>query len=124
MVVRSARGARTRPWRSGTWRKSAQRIRSVDDLRSLTESADASTRSQGCHYRPSRNQTGSLRLPERASQGRWHTATIWQTVNPRSFGKICSASVKLVLTLAGSGARSEEHTSELQSRFDLVCRLL
>src|SRR5207249_5932852 len=24
----------------------------------------------------------------------------------------------------GSGARSEEHTSELQSRFDLVCRLL
>src|SRR5699024_12233889 len=26
--------------------------------------------------------------------------------------------------LTGSGARSEEHTSELQSRFDLVCRLL
>src|SRR5207249_9228139 len=25
---------------------------------------------------------------------------------------------------SGSGARSEEHTSELQSRFDLVCRLL
>src|SRR5207249_8261888 len=25
---------------------------------------------------------------------------------------------------AGSPARSEEHTSELQSRFDLVCRLL
>src|SRR5207249_9764104 len=25
---------------------------------------------------------------------------------------------------AGIGARSEEHTSELQSRFDLVCRLL
>src|SRR5699024_11436023 len=24
----------------------------------------------------------------------------------------------------GSGFRSEEHTSELQSRFDLVCRLL
>src|SRR5699024_12645230 len=24
----------------------------------------------------------------------------------------------------GFGARSEEHTSELQSRFDLVCRLL
>src|SRR5699024_12575906 len=24
----------------------------------------------------------------------------------------------------GQGARSEEHTSELQSRFDLVCRLL
>src|SRR5438067_7980571 len=26
--------------------------------------------------------------------------------------------------LDASGARSEEHTSELQSRFDLVCRLL
>src|SRR5699024_11779017 len=26
--------------------------------------------------------------------------------------------------LDGSGIRSEEHTSELQSRFDLVCRLL
>src|SRR5699024_12140320 len=25
---------------------------------------------------------------------------------------------------AGTSARSEEHTSELQSRFDLVCRLL
>src|SRR5438105_10305973 len=26
--------------------------------------------------------------------------------------------------LAGAGVRSEEHTSELQSRVDLVCRLL
>src|SRR5699024_11772585 len=26
--------------------------------------------------------------------------------------------------VGGSGVRSEEHTSELQSRFDLVCRLL
>src|SRR5207249_11512965 len=29
----------------------------------------------------------------------------------------------LSTTLIGSGMRSEEHTSELQSRFDLVCRL-
>src|SRR5437868_12821252 len=28
------------------------------------------------------------------------------------------------LALLGAGVRSEEHTSELQSRFDLVCRLL
>src|SRR5437868_9155413 len=27
-------------------------------------------------------------------------------------------------SLSGSASRSEEHTSELQSRFDLVCRLL
>src|SRR5699024_11493957 len=30
----------------------------------------------------------------------------------------------LLCTLTGSETRSEEHTSELQSRFDLVCRLL
>src|SRR5437868_14247994 len=29
-----------------------------------------------------------------------------------------------MLPMRASGARSEEHTSELQSRFDLVCRLL
>src|SRR5207249_9999146 len=29
-----------------------------------------------------------------------------------------------VVMAAGSAWRSEEHTSELQSRFDLVCRLL
>src|SRR5207249_10669067 len=29
-----------------------------------------------------------------------------------------------ILTLGAIRARSEEHTSELQSRFDLVCRLL
>src|SRR5699024_229084 len=36
--------------------------------------------------------------------------------------------VSIILSLAGLGMdatkRSEEHTSELQSRFDLVCRLL
>src|SRR5699024_11352855 len=30
----------------------------------------------------------------------------------------------IVLAAVPSGTRSEEHTSELQSRFDLVCRLL
>src|SRR5437868_8645851 len=29
-----------------------------------------------------------------------------------------------VLPVGGAAVRSEEHTSELQSRFDLVCRLL
>src|SRR5438067_10521830 len=32
--------------------------------------------------------------------------------------------LQCVLLLAGVERRSEEHTSELQSRFDLVCRLL
>src|SRR5207249_5656613 len=32
--------------------------------------------------------------------------------------------LEVVHLAPGSAARSEEHTSELQSRFDLVCRLL
>src|SRR5699024_12443818 len=34
------------------------------------------------------------------------------------------SSVRCILLGGGSVPRSEEHTSELQSRFDLVCRLL
>src|SRR5699024_11917341 len=34
------------------------------------------------------------------------------------------AAGKTVLVVAHGNSRSEEHTSELQSRFDLVCRLL
>src|SRR5690242_21488311 len=33
-------------------------------------------------------------------------------------------SLFLIKTIAGSGRRSEEHTSELQSHVNLVCRLL
>src|SRR5699024_11517770 len=35
-----------------------------------------------------------------------------------------SSSAKLQTQFQGNNIRSEEHTSELQSRFDLVCRLL
>src|SRR5207249_6130409 len=35
-----------------------------------------------------------------------------------------SFSGPVAVALAASSPRSEEHTSELQSRFDLVCRLL
>src|SRR5699024_11479923 len=40
----------------------------------------------------------------------------------RSFGNKGSCSVPVIKR--GCRLRSEEHTSELQSRFDLVCRLL
>src|SRR5699024_11679145 len=43
-------------------------------------------------------------------------------VDGSSVGEITEADLKDRLVL--SGERSEEHTSELQSRFDLVCRLL
>src|SRR5699024_12884221 len=38
---------------------------------------------------------------------------------------VCQAiSIAMTVVLPAPVARSEEHTSELQSRFDLVCRLL
>src|SRR5438067_6912022 len=44
----------------------------------------------------------------------------------KSFCRRSNAVVRsnVAATAQMSGARSEEHTSELQSRFDLVCRLL
>src|SRR2546422_2108670 len=37
---------------------------------------------------------------------------------------VCEAGAKVVLVRGQHGNRSEEHTSELQSRLHLVCRLL
>src|SRR5207249_6258596 len=45
--------------------------------------------------------------------------------NHKLRGKASDTDEKFVAQLAARhGLRSEEHTSELQSRFDLVCRLL
>src|SRR5207249_8816757 len=59
---------------------------------------------------------------------------IASTANPRpsASSKVCACGFAVIRTSHPSatsastdfGARSEEHTSELQSRFDLVCRLL
>src|SRR5437868_2357547 len=45
---------------------------------------------------------------------------------PICTGKFCGRSreARRADVVPGDGCRSEEHTSELQSRFDLVCRLL
>src|SRR5699024_11479619 len=48
-------------------------------------------------------------------------ATVTVTASPRQG---MSATIDCAVALALRGMRSEEHTSELQSRFDLVCRLL
>src|SRR5699024_11240060 len=37
---------------------------------------------------------------------------------------VCSYSLRIITRKGNYNHRSEEHTSELQSRFDLVCRLL
>src|SRR5207249_11475791 len=48
--------------------------------------------------------------------------TIFQQARPRH--DLLSVEIKGRKALKGRISRSEEHTSELQSRFDLVCRLL
>src|SRR5207249_9042409 len=47
----------------------------------------------------------------------------WIDANPDDSNTSCIEFPKLLLKTPQLG-RSEEHTSELQSRFDLVCRLL
>src|SRR5699024_11653859 len=72
-------------------------------------------------------------LPARPAQSpsrrRWPAAepiSAWRTTMwPKP--EDCSSSARVATRRRGwtiSCARSEEHTSELQSRFDLVCRLL
>src|SRR5699024_12833588 len=44
-----------------------------------------------------------------------------ETMQPDGVGALYQAYEQLKAKLAQEGVRSEEHTSELQSRFDLVC---
>src|SRR5699024_11313938 len=46
------------------------------------------------------------------------------TVSPKMVGCSTCIACPACLIIENSLCRSEEHTSELQSRFDLVCRLL
>src|SRR5689334_24221767 len=74
------------------------------------------------------------RIAAHASRGK--VSRIWQTValDPRGLEAMFGLRAALLddpapLTVAqaeliGAGSRSEEHTSELQSQFHLVCRLL
>src|SRR5699024_12670627 len=67
----------------------------------------------------SAQRSASPRCSSRSSN--WFAVIIpppgWQSIS-------VSVSVPSRPVGAGTSARSEEHTSELQSRFDLVCRLL
>src|SRR5690606_1807132 len=55
-------------------------------------------------------------------------AVLQQDAVPRSYsleaGTVVTAAIANLILEAGETARSEEHTSELQSRENLVCRLL
>src|SRR6202042_3154880 len=62
---------------------------------------------------------GRQRLPPPNTTVRSRTPGIHRPSRPAGFRVIAGKSLR-----SGAPARSEEHTSELQSRRDLVCRLL
>src|SRR5699024_12066622 len=65
--------------------------------------------------------------PDAAEDPRRNAATAPRPSFDRAVGRqqwISISSMSPSSTGTRSGPRSEEHTSELQSRFDLVCRLL
>src|SRR5699024_11858592 len=55
-----------------------------------------------------------------AAKARSTTCQKWSRILKHAYGTMSSPS----LNQSWDWTRSEEHTSELQSRFDLVCRLL
>src|SRR5699024_12563331 len=72
--------------------------------------------------RPSNEEAERRRIPPIRGLGRWKDTT---HKGGRRHGCLPKGvSLLLKATLPTCAPRSEEHTSELQSRFDLVCRLL
>src|SRR5690606_39958725 len=63
----------------------------------------------------------ALAIPRRRYEGETVTALIAQAATLRSTGTASRVGQELTVP---TGVRSEEHTSELQSRENLVCRLL
>src|SRR5699024_12686960 len=53
----------------------------------------------------------------------WHSP-YWATKGGPEYDILLLTLAALIVVLGPGALRSEEHTSELQSRFDLVCRLL
>src|SRR5207249_9443867 len=60
--------------------------------------------------------------------GKVTVPTLWDKKTRRIVNNESSEIIRMLNSefkgIAGDDTRSEEHTSELQSRFDLVCRLL
>src|SRR5207249_10501755 len=67
-------------------------------------------------------RAASAAVAKRLHHGPWRLAYQSRSGNPRD--PWLEPDVNDALKDLGSSGRSEEHTSELQSRFDLVCRLL
>src|SRR5699024_12237206 len=69
------------------------------------------------HSFPTR-RSSDLTLPKK-----WHGSTV-TTASPAPWYGARPSGAATTSSSCWSSVRSEEHTSELQSRFDLVCRLL
>src|SRR5207249_7905345 len=66
---------------------------------------------------------GRQRVAE-GDRARVHEPVSGQYLGQEGFGLALAVDTHEAVTLIAAAVRSEEHTSELQSRFDLVCRLL
>src|SRR5699024_12627224 len=75
------------------------------------------------HSFPTRRSSDLLLQPSkgRFSQASW---TVFSGAEVSGSTAACSGAACSTGSSTAVGSRSEEHTSELQSRFDLVCRLL
>src|SRR3712207_7075461 len=74
-------------------------------------------------FRSDRMAEGNPLVAARVDATRWYTgAGLVEDVNDLATGS--SSGSWIDPTIGGIGTRSEEHTSELQSRQYLVCRLL
>src|SRR5438105_4250532 len=70
-------------------------------------------------------RTASEALEYRSSRSALRVASVYGRASPRrSFRNGCLSCSRRSRSESASHQRSEEHTSELQSRVDLVCRLL
>src|SRR5699024_11385623 len=72
---------------------------------------------------PSRHSMMSLRRKYLACLPRFFPSNTMRYKRPRMPIPRCGARLR-ISRLISTWIRSEEHTSELQSRFDIVCRLL
>src|SRR5260221_10517182 len=68
---------------------------------------------------------GLPQLKQRLLQGSFFTGLVWsRSMGWGAGGTVVAEGLEKEEDVAAVGVRSEEHTSELQSHSDLVCRLL
>src|SRR5260370_31191345 len=71
----------------------------------------------------SSGEAGALVLAKTASMCPWIVGTLWQLADTVTVAGL-AAVPRILFVSRSTSKRSEEHTSELQSHLNLVCRLL